>query len=175
MAFVMIIVVAIVIGGLVAAHVLPSITPPSNMTSEAARSLLLGPMGVAMVLLGLPAMAAFIYVAVRLSLTAVVTAAEGRIGIARSWSLAGGILWPLFLVALVGGLLTFGAGFIGGFIGGVIKVLAGGSATRIGGALGGGFGAVVSLIFGVGALSQVYQAKRGVDAAGGGPVEEVFS
>lgn len=172
--FVLIILIAVVIGVLVGTHVLPTITP-AQVTPAAMRSLMTGPFGVAIVLMGLPALAAFIYIALRLSLTAVATGVEGRIGIARSWALAGGILWPLLAVALVGALLAVGAGAIGGFLGGIAGAFGGGSARRFGAAFGGGLGGVVSLIFSIGAVSQVYLAKTGAGVKGGANLDEVFS
>jgi hypothetical protein len=139
------------------------------------RALMIGPFGVAVAVVGLPALAVFLYIALRLSMTAVATGAEGRIGIARSWSLARGILWPLLAVALVAGLLAFGAGAIGGFLGGIAGVVGGGSAQKFGAAFGGGLGGVVSLLFSIGAMSHVYLAKTGAGARGAANLDEVFS
>jgi hypothetical protein len=159
------------LGILMGAGLVPTLTA-SQITVDTIRGLLLGPLGVALAVLGLPALAIFLFFALKLSMVSVVTAAEGKLAIGRAWTLSSGVFWPLFAVALVGGCVSVGAGMLGGVIGGVAKAVFGGSAVSLGGAFGGGLGGVAAELFMIGALTFIYRSVTG--AAGAARIDEVF-
>jgi hypothetical protein len=163
----------IVIGivALMGTGLIPQIRP-EQINKDTILGLLAGPLGLALLVLGIPALALFIFIGVKLSLAYLVTAAEGKLGIGRAWGLSSGVFWPLLAVALVGGLVSLGAGAVGGIIGGVAKALLGGSATRLGAAFGAGLGAAFGELFLAGAFTFIYRTVTG--AGGAVKIDEVF-
>lgn len=145
---------------------------PEQINEDTILGLLAGPLGLALLVLGLPALAVFIFVGVKLSLAYLVTAAEGKLAIGRAWVLSSGVFWPLLAVALVGGLVSLGAGAVGGIIGGIAKALLGGSATRLGAAFGAGLGGAFGELFLAAAFTFIYRHVTG--AGGAAKIDEVF-
>ncbi|MEJ0065537.1 MAG: hypothetical protein WDM85_08880 [Caulobacteraceae bacterium] len=128
---------------------------------EALRHVMLGPAGVLTVILIGPMIVALIYVIIRLSMFALLAADARSFDLVKAWTLARGVMLPLFLGSLVIFLIELAIGVVSGGLAGFAAGIIGQQGRVWGSVAGQVVGAAINAPLFAGLVLYVYRIQRG--------------